>query len=216
VNDRPKPMAEVAGKPFLDYQLKFLKAYGIRKVVLSTGYLSSVIESHYKKSFEGIDISYAIEKQALGTGGATRHAMLNTVDEDVLVLNGDSFFGIDLKEFYRQHKENAADVSIALRHVDDTSRYGRIETTAGRVMAFNEKIEQSLPGSINGGVYILKKDLFFEHTPAETSFSIEKDFFTALTGTIRIFGFLFDNYFIDIGIPDDYQRAQNDFERFAY
>jgi len=185
--------------------------------VLSVGYLSDKVTAHYGSSFAGMDIVYSIEKEPLGTGGGIRLAMQQCQSYDVLVLNGDSFFDIDLVSFYNKHSDTVADFSLALRHVPNASRYGTL--TLGefdKIKAFKEKSTHEKPGIINAGVYILSRDLYIEETPEKKNFSIEKDFFEKKIDNLNIYGFIYDGYFIDIGIPEDYKQAQHDFKTFKY
>lgn len=217
VADVPKPMAPINNIPFLNYQLNYLKHFGIKYVVLSVGYLAEKISSYYGAEFNGLKISYVSEAIPLGTGGGIRLAMEQCSDADILTLNGDSFFDVDLNLFYEQHVKSGSQSSLALRQVDDAARYGTIITDPNqRIISFREKNRDALPGLINGGVYILNKDLYLNTTPAETSFSIEKDFFETQLSQLTIKGFEFNGYFIDIGIPEDYTKAQHDFKGFTY
>lgn len=217
VSNLPKPMAPVNGKPFLDYQLRYLKHSGITTVILSVGYLSEKIRDHYQSAFMGLDIRYVVESTPLGTGGGIRLALESCHDNEVLVLNGDSFFGIDLRQFGELHRTGQAQCSLALRQVSNTARYGTIRTdNANRILAFTEKTGKEEAGVINGGVYLLNRQLFLGHTTGHKAFSIEKDFFETQLGRLVIKGFEFKDYFIDIGIPEDYLQAQHDFKRFEY
>lgn len=217
VHDVPKPMAPVGGLPFLNYQLKFLKHHGINKVILSVGHLASIIQDYYKSSFEGISIQYAIEKKPMGTGGGIRLALEKSTENNVLILNGDSFFDMDPGKFFQLHIQYEAQISLALRKVNDASRYGTI--TLGnnkRITTFVEKGSTSQEGLINAGIYILNRDVFLRNTVPNVSFSIEKDFFEKQIEHLDIKGFEFEGYFIDIGIPADYEKAQDDFKGFKY
>lgn len=217
VNDVPKPMAPVAGKPFLDYIFLYLKHYGITHVVLSTGYLAHKVSDRYKQEFEGIRVSYAVEETPLGTGGGIRLAMEQCHTEDILVLNGDSFFDVDLNSYVTQYNSCGSGGALALRKVGNAARYGTISLGSGqRILAFKEKDSIEKPGLINGGVYLLNRNIFLEHTPAAKAFSIEKDFFETRNSEIKLCGFEHEGYFIDIGIPEDYNRAQGDFKEFKY
>jgi D-glycero-alpha-D-manno-heptose 1-phosphate guanylyltransferase len=217
VKDVPKPMAPVNGIPFLNYQLNYLKHFGIKEVIISTGHLAEKISSRYKFHFNGMKISYSHEEEALGTGGGIRLALEKSSEKTVLVLNGDSFFDADLNLFYKMHTEKRSNVSLSLRKVPDASRYGGIETNANnKIISFKEKNGISQPGLINAGIYILEKDLYLQSTPPDINFSIEKDFFENQLNKIPIYGFEFNGYFIDIGIPEDYIKAQNDFKEFKY
>ena len=215
ISNLPKPMAPVDGEPFLNYQLRYLKNFGIGRVILSVGYLAEKIRDYYQASFEGIAISYVMETEPLGTGGGIRLAMELCQDEQAVVLNGDSFFEVDLGLFWEMHRAQSSLISLALRRVENAGRYGTIETNAEqRIVSFREKSSRNEPGTINGGVYILSKELFLKQTRPGTVFSIEKDFFEKQLKTLPMKGFEFNGYFIDIGIPEDYLKAQDDFKRF--
>ena len=217
LNDMPKAMARINGQPFLNYQLKFLKHFGIKKVILSVGYLHDKIQSHYKNDFEGVEIDYSIEKDPLGTGGGIRLALEKCSDNNILVLNGDSFFDMDLLHFYNQHLTHAGNFSLALLKVLNASRYGTIEFGRSHTIAsFKEKSTADAPGLINAGVYLMNRDLYLQKTASNINFSIEKDFFEKKIKEIEIFGFEQKGYFIDIGIPEDYSKAQHDFKEFKY
>ena len=211
VQDVPKPMAPVCGRPFLEFQLDYLAAHGIQHVVLSTGYLSDVIAVHFGSQYKSIKLDYAVETDPLGTGGAIAFAAEKIHGNCFWVLNGDSLFEVDLPEMEKQHFEGINDFSLALRNVDDVSRYGEVETDAkGKIIAFNEKNSQSKPGYINGGVYFLQKEALLKYSP-KGKFSIEKEIFMDTNNPLVMKGFYSDGYFIDIGIPTDYQRAQYEF-----
>lgn len=217
INDLPKPMAPVNDQPFLNYQLDYLRHYGIKNVILSVGYLSKKIKKHYGASYEGIGITYADEVEPLGTGGGIRLALMSCNSEELFVLNGDSFFDVNLNTFYQLHIKNGSQISLALRKVIEASRYGTIlKNNDHRITLFKEKNGTNRAGIINGGLYILNKQIYLSHTHALTNFSIEKDFFEKHLEDLIIKGFEFDNYFIDIGIPEDYQKAQHDFKAFKY
>lgn len=217
VPDLPKPMAPVNARPFLEYQLDYLSRSGIKVVCISLGYMADAIRGHFGTSYKGLQLSYAIETEALGTGGGIRLALEGVNQNEVLVLNGDSFFEIDIQHFYAQHLKSQAQYSLALRRVEDASRYGAITIDENcRLVAFKEKSSSKTPGLINGGVYLLNRDLYLKETIAGKNFSIEKDVFEKRMEDLRMFGFVFENYFIDIGVPEDYQKAQDDFKRFKY
>lgn len=217
ISDLPKPMAPIMNVPFLTYQLNYLKHFGIKKVIFSVGYLSEKIIAHYNQSFENISIKYSIEKNPLGTGGGIRMAMSNLKEDLVLILNGDSFFDLDLEQFYNLHLEQKSDFSLALRYVNNSERYGNIEfNSSHQITSFIEKNQLNQSGYINAGVYILSKKLYLQNTKPDINFSIEKDFFEKQLNQLIIKGFEFKDYFIDIGIPEDYLKAQDDFKEFKY
>ena len=217
ISDLPKPMAPIMNVPFLTYQLNYLKHFGIKKVIFSVGYLSEKIIAHYNQSFENISIEYSIEKNPLGTGGGIRMAMSNLKEDLVLILNGDSFFDLNLEQFYNLHLEQKAEFSLALRYVNNSERYGNIEfNSSNQITSFIEKNQLNQSGYINAGVYILSKKLYLQNTKPDINFSIEKDFFEKQLNQLIIKGFEFKDYFIDIGIPEDYLKAQDDFKEFKY
>lgn len=217
VNDVPKPMAPINDIPFLNYVFDYLKYYQIEHVVLSTGYLSDKIVEYYKTEFNGIKISYAKEETPLGTGGGIRYAMEKCKTANILVVNGDSFFDVNINEHYRNHNFKQADCTLALRKIDNASRYGTIQLgRLNRIKAFKEKDNKEIQGLINGGVYILNKEVYLSKTIAKCNFSIEKDFYEKRISELNIFGFEYEGYFIDIGIPEDYKKAQIDFKKFEY
>lgn len=217
VNDVPKPMAPINNEPFLNYVFSYLKHFGIQHVVLSTGYLAQKISKYYKEEFNGIKVSYAVEETPLGTGGGIRLAMEQCTTENILVLNGDSFFDVDLKHYYNNYASNLADCSLALRKVENAARYGTITLGENNhITAFKEKDSIEREGLINGGVYILNRKVFLDKTQTALAFSIEKDFYEKRIAELNINGFEYNGYFIDIGIPEDYNKAQDDFKRFTY
>jgi D-glycero-alpha-D-manno-heptose 1-phosphate guanylyltransferase len=217
VKEVPKPMADVSGEPFLTYQLRYLHHFGFENVIFSVGYLSEKIRAYYGDKFRNMKLGYALEHSPLGTGGGIRLALGMADEKQCLVLNGDSFFDIDLRGFYTLHRERKSDVSLALREVNDASRFGTIATDEhNRVVSFKEKENQNIPGIINAGVYIIDREIFLGNTPANKSFSIEKEFFQPFSATLKLCGFKFSGYFIDIGIPEDYVKAQDDFKGFKY
>jgi D-glycero-alpha-D-manno-heptose 1-phosphate guanylyltransferase len=217
VSDVPKPMALVNAQPFLNYLIKYLKFYGLKKIIFSTGHLSEKIKNYYGQEFDGMEIAYSHEEKPLGTGGGIRLAMEKCKEEEVLVLNGDSFFDADLVALYGLFKKKNAGSVLALRKVEDADRYGAIEKNKeGKIISFREKSEAEKPGLINAGVYILNTEYFLGNTPAGKPFSIEKDYFAKCSKHNNIFGQEFQGYFIDIGIPEDYQRAQHEFREFKY
>jgi D-glycero-alpha-D-manno-heptose 1-phosphate guanylyltransferase len=217
VSDVPKPMAPINNEPFLNYVFDYLLHYKIEHVVLSTGYLADKISDCYKNEYRGIKISYTKEETPLGTGGGIRLAMTKCYTSDVLVLNGDSFFDVNITDHFNNHISKQADCSLALRKVFNASRYGTILLGIGNAIeTFKEKNNIEQTGLINGGVYILNRKLYLSKTNEAVPFSIEKDFYESRINELHIFGFEYDGYFIDIGIPEDYNKAQTDFKNFKY
>lgn len=210
----PKAMAPINGKPFLEYLLDYINIAGFQRVILSTGYQSESIESFFKEQYRSIEIEYSKEAEPLGTGGAIKLAAKKVTTPYFIVMNGDTMFRIDLQKFFQEHVEQLAEVTLALRKVQDASRFGIIECTdSGIIKSFREKSETHEEGLINGGIYILKTK-FFKKQNLPKQFSFEKDWLQKnyQTGVIR--GQLFNDYFLDIGIPEDYKRAHSEFHAF--
>ncbi|PZR76863.1 MAG: galactokinase [Chthoniobacterales bacterium] len=211
VSDRPKVMAMVNERPFLSRLLDQLKRAQIKSVVLSTGYMAEQIESAIGESYDGISVRYSREAQPLGTAGGLRLALGKTVSEPVLVLNGDSFCAVDLEEFYQYHCAKNARATILLTQVEDTSRFGRVETDdRGSVIKFEEKGGVASPGWINAGVYCLDRNVV-EDLPQGEEKSLEREVFPELIGS-GLFGFRGGGDFVDIGTPQSYGEAQTFFE----
>lgn len=226
VSEVPKPMAPVNGWPFLVYQMRYLKNQGVKHVILSLGYMPEVIINYFGNKFEGLSISYVREDSPLGTGGGIRLAMLSCQEKDVIVLNGDSFFDVDLREMSSFYDDQHLEFILASRKVDDASRYGTLEVSGemirGRdgvftaITSFREKQSDRTNGVINGGIYILNCSTFLSHTVPDENFSIEKEYFELNVGKLKCGTYISKGYFIDIGIPEDYSKAQLDFKEFKY
>jgi len=215
LRDLPKPMAPIGDKPFLEYLILYLQKNGIEKVILSVGYKWEVIKEYFGDSFEGMEIVYCVENEPLGTGGAIRKSLCFVASEDVFILNGDTFFDIDLKEFFAFHKEKHSVLSIALKPMKQFDRYGIVKIdNDNRIVSFEEKRYYQF-GFINGGIYLLNKDFFLSFDLVD-KFSFEKDFLEKYYKFYEFYGLPFDSYFIDIGVPEDYERAKRNFEKFEY
>lgn len=202
VKDVPKPMAPVGDKPFLAFVLEYLKKQNIKRVILAVSYKYEVIQQYFGDEFLGMEIVYSIEKIPLGTGGAIKQA-LEFASRDCYVLNGDTFFEIPLEEM----KLGKSKICIALKRMYDFDRYGAVEIDKnGFVESFEEK-KFIKEGYINGGTYLVAKDIFDKFN-LEDKFSFE-EFLQENYKTLRIKTKVFDHYFIDIGIPEDYERFVN-------
>jgi D-glycero-alpha-D-manno-heptose 1-phosphate guanylyltransferase len=211
VKDLPKPMAPVNGRPFLTYILDYLIEYGYTKVVLSVGYLHEKIEEFFGNQYKSLEIDYAVETEPLGTGGGILFAFSKCETDNVLVINGDTMFKVDLDAFERFHQEKEGMLSIVLREVEDVSRYGSVVIGGNYMITlFSEKQATVGRGFINGGVYLIDKKLFDKY-PQQQKFSFEKDLMTRYYTQEMFYGMPSDGYFIDIGIPEDYARAQREF-----
>ena len=206
VHDIPKCMAPVAGEPFLGYVLDWLSRYGITRVVLSVGYLRESIMEWISGQDYPFKIDYAVEETPLGTGGGIKLALSKCRERKVIVVNGDTFFPVDLDAIPFD-----APVTVALKPMKDFDRYGAVELSAnGLVTAFHEKAKVQ-QGLISGGVYALN-GLDLSSLPEK--FSFEKDVLEPLSVKGQVGGWVSDSYFIDIGIPDDYARAQTELPQY--
>jgi D-glycero-alpha-D-manno-heptose 1-phosphate guanylyltransferase len=213
ISDLPKSMADINGRPFLEYLLDRLISAGTDHVILSVGYMHEHIEDYFGSAYKTLKISYAIEAQPLGTGGGIRLAMGKAQSDNVLVLNGDTLFMLDLQRFRDFHFNLKSIFSLALRQVEDTGRYGAVSIdTSGRIIGFSEKQSSTGPGYINAGVYMISKRHFLDFSFPEV-FSVEKDFLETEYINGNFYGFPCSDYFIDIGIPGDYSKAQTDFKK---
>src|SRR3990172_13210316 len=173
VNDRPKVLAEIGGKPFLAYLLDFLSTSGIHSVVLCTGFFGEQIRMRFGEKYGNMYLSYSQESSPLGTAGALRLALPLIQSESVLIMNGDSFCDANLENFWEWHSSHDADASLLLVEMSDTRRFGRVVVSAdGLVLRFDEKNDEGLPGFINAGIYLIKRRLLWE-IPEDGSVSIE-------------------------------------------
>ena len=211
VSDVPKPMAPVYGKPFLTYLIDRLVEAGVSRVILATGYKHECIESYFGTQYRGAEIVYSNEDTPLFTGGAILQAAAKIQSEEFVVLNGDTLFDIDLQKLYDFHTQRHANLSIALRQVTDTSRYGSVTCVNDNIIAFHEKTESAGAGDINGGIYAINH-AWLINQPLPTKFSFEKELMQPLAGDPHFYGLRFKDYFIDIGVPEDYYRAQEEFK----
>jgi D-glycero-alpha-D-manno-heptose 1-phosphate guanylyltransferase len=206
VADRPKVLAPVAGRPFLTYLLDQIAAAGIKCAVLSTGYMAEQFASVIGDRYRDLEIVYAHEQTALGTGGAIKFAGSFADADELLVMNGDSYCEADLCTYFDWHRQGRHDVSLMLVKVDDASRYGTVELGSdGRITAFREKRPEGGPGYINAGVYLLRREML-EQIPGGPT-SIERDLFPRWLTQYKVMGWVTDGAFIDIGIPSDYERS---------
>lgn len=208
VHDVPKPMAPIGKSriPFLEYLLDHLHNNDVNRVVISTGYKAEYIHDYFGGSFKGMEIVYSREDKPLMTGGAVKKALGLCYENDIFIVNGDTYFPIDLRKLLEYHKIYDADFSIAIKKLYDFDRYGTICFSDDmRIVSFSEKQYQEF-GWINGGVYCAKTCIF--ESFLKEVFSLEKDFLAKMLLTKKIMAVKFDDYFLDIGIPEDYFQAQ--------
>jgi len=203
----PKCMAPVKGKPFLSYVLDYLIDQEIDKVILSVGYLKDQIINYFGDNYKNLSIEYAIENEPLGTGGAIKQSFEFCKQNDVFVINGDTYFTPDLSELEEVHSQTTADVTIAVKEMAETGRYGRIMTDNDRrITDFREKDTISGSEWINGGIYLINRNIF--DTISEQKFSLENDVFKKNCSKLKMQAYQSDAFFLDMGIPEDYINAQ--------
>lgn len=207
VSDVPKPLAPVAGRPFLAWILDRLAAGGMRRVIMATGYMADAIEDAVGDQWQSMAIAYSVETEPLGTGGAVRKACRALHGDSAHVLNGDTFLRYDAAAFAASVTRSGASLGVALAHVEDVSRYGAVERDGDRIVGFREK-GGSGPGHVNAGCYFLTPKAIAA-LPGDGAFSLEDTVLAPMTVQGRVHGFDRTSGFIDIGVPGDYLRAQS-------
>lgn len=214
--DTPKSLAPVHGRPFLDYQLDYLDRWGLSRVILSVGHLHEQIIRQYGNSYKSLTLEYSIEEEPLGTGGAILKALQFVDSYLAFIFNGDTYFDVNLQRLYDFRQIKEADLCMTIRFENDTRRYGSVEfDNNNRIVRFYEKGSGPPEGYINGGVYLCRKDYLLRFGLPE-KFSLEKDFFQEHYTTEEFYAMRCFSYFRDIGIPEDYEKAQDEFARFIY
>jgi NDP-sugar pyrophosphorylase family protein len=209
ISAKPKALAPIGDSPFLKLLLLELRSQGIEKFVMCTGHFAEQIEEEFGDGSQlGIAIEYSRETQPLGTAGAIKLAEKHLENcSEFFVLNGDSFLELDFKAFVRLHRESGSIASVALRKVPNAARYGTVEVDkAGKVRSFREKLGIEEAGLINGGIYIFKQEVL--GGLPEGTLSLEKDVLPRLIDR-NVCGFQTSGLFIDIGTPEDYEKAQS-------
>lgn len=206
VSDLPKCMAPVNGKPFLDYVIAYFQQQGINDFIFSVGYKYEAIKEYLDNQLSTINYQLSIEDEPLGTGGAIKKACLLATTKNVFITNGDTLFKASASSLQNFHHQKNADCTLALKPMENFDRYGVIELNEDdSIKSFNEKkyYEQGL---INGGLYMLNVESFLKESFPET-FSFETAYLEKYYNHHKMFGLIQDEYFIDIGIPEDYARA---------
>lgn len=204
----PKPLAPVNGRPFLDIILTDLKKYNyIEKIIIAIGYMADKFIERYKNTSEyNCKIIFSIEEELLGTGGAIKKALKFTETKDLLVLNGDSYINVDLDDLLKKHIETDAVMTIVLRKLRNANRYGRVKLGSNnRIITFEEKQLDPSKGYINAGMYLIKRELF-DNVKENTKISLEEEL---MSGFLErgVYGYVSHGKFIDIGIPETYNAA---------
>ena len=210
VNDRPKPMALVGGKPFLEWLIKDLRNQGVQRLILCVGYMGETIEGYFGSGHEqGLEIVYSREAAPLGTGGAIKLALPNLRGLRFFALNGDSLCDFSLRAMLNTHIERSAAATLWLVSVDDGERYGAVKINDNQeITEFREKSATGQAGMINAGVYFLKRRLL-DALPANRALSLETDAFPAwLAGEAKLLVLAVQGPFLDIGTPESVRDAE--------
>lgn len=202
----PKPLAPIRSRPFLEYLFDYLIAEGMLMVTIAVGYGAAAIREYFREQYRGLAIQYSTETEPLGTGGALKQALRMVTSRQVFVVNGDTFAQVDYHRMVMEHQLGTAPMAMAVKYLDDISRYGKVNVGSGLVSSF-ESGAQVGSGYINAGVYLIPRDLL-ERSDLSAQFSFEKDFLAREVANLRPQAVLVDGYFIDIGVPEDYERAQ--------
>lgn len=211
IGAQPKCMAEVNGRPFLSYLFEYLDHQKCTRVILSLGYKHRMVTDWLEEQeYLPFEVDCVIEDEPLGTGGGILAAIEEAEADDVLVINGDTLFKVHIKDLFKFHLDNGAETTLALKEMHEFDRYGVVNTdSAGVITSFEEK-QHRKAGLINGGVYVINKQEFLAK-PWPEKFSFEKDYLEKYLGEQHFYGYKTDGYFIDIGVPADYEQAKEDF-----
>jgi NDP-sugar pyrophosphorylase family protein len=208
VSDVPKPLAAIAGRPFIEYLLMQVRAHDIRQVVVCAGYRAEALMAHLGDGRRwDIEVVFSVEETPLGTGGALSRALPHISGDRCLVMNGDSFFDIPIGELYTAHVQAGSAITIALARAERSSRFGSVAIDPnGNVTEFLEKSSVPGPALINAGLYIIERRELAS-IPAGKPVSLEREIMPAMIGH-GLRGVVFDAYFVDIGVPEDFIKAQ--------
>jgi NDP-sugar pyrophosphorylase family protein len=210
VSDRPKSMAEINGRAFLDILLNYLRGFGINRFILCVGYKADFIEAYYNEKRHLFEILFSHETNPLGTGGALKHAEKLIQSDPFLVLNGDSFCPVELESFFNFHISRKALVSIVVTETEHSQDFGIIKLdNSYKIIQFNEKFEGKGKAFVNAGIYLFEKDIF-PLIPTASIYSLEYDLFPKLVGN-RFYGYITNERLIDIGTPERYAHAKRVF-----
>jgi NDP-sugar pyrophosphorylase family protein len=208
VADCPKVLAPVGGRPFLTHLLDQLADAGFREAILLTGYQADRVRDTFGESYGSMRLLYSVEPSPLGTGGAVRHALPDVSGSTILLLNGDSYCDVDWEAFLRFHHRRAADLSLVVTRVTDTSRYGAVQLAGNeRVLGWAEKSAWAGEGWINAGIYLMARALV-EEIPRDGPVSLERQMFPSWLTNHNCFAYRSGGRFLDIGTPESYRAAE--------
>ena len=216
VSDKQKVLAEVNGRPFIDYILNQFSHAGISKCILCTGYLSHQVENYYGSNYNEMKLVYSVEKDPLGTAGAIANAKEHIDTEFIITANGDSYLDVNLLKFCRYYIDSGVNAMILLKKIDDVARYGKVIIDEKNIIRdFVEKSGNKEEGLINAGIYYLKRSLI-DSIPTQDTVSFEKNIFPFAIEQEQLIGMSCEEIFIDIGIPESYKSAQRIAQKFIY
>jgi D-glycero-alpha-D-manno-heptose 1-phosphate guanylyltransferase len=211
VKEVPKPLAPISGKPFLFWLVTYLQQQGVTNFIFSLGYLHHQVEDFLKEEFPHLQYDCVVEKEPLGTGGAIQFCLSKSTQKDIIIVNGDTFFGLNMNDFIKFYRDTNSDCCIALTPMQSFDRYGSVTIDEQNIIhQFNEK-KYCEEGFINTGILAINKNTFLEKTKhLPKNFSYEKDFLEPNISSIKVTGYIAHGYFIDIGIPEDYYKADRE------
>jgi D-glycero-alpha-D-manno-heptose 1-phosphate guanylyltransferase len=207
VHDVPKCLAPINGIPFLEYVIDYADGAGIEHIIFSVGYKKELIKKYVDAQDYDFKITYVEEATPLGTGGAIKKSMAKASTDQILVLNGDTLFEYDIEKLWERQEYGFGDCTLCLKPMENFERYGSVICDKQhKIISFKEK-QFINKGFINTGVYAIDRERFIQEK-LPTKFSFEKDYLEAKVNTNNFLGFVENKYFIDIGIPEDYAKAQ--------
>ncbi len=213
IQDRPKPMAEINRRPFLDILIDYAFGYGFRRFILCTGYKGDVVRKYYETKDSHALFLFSEEQESLGTGGAIKNAELHIQSDVFMVMNGDSFCDLNILDFLNYHDSKKAFASIALVEKEKSLDCGVVRIDGNsRITCFHEKVETDDMSLVSAGVYLFKKEVL-SLVPAHKKYSLEFDLFPALVRERSVYGFRTNQQLIDIGTPERYELAKKIFNR---
>lgn len=207
VSDKPKPMAQIGNRPFLDILLSYISSFGFKRFILCIGYKGKFIKDYYKNKSNSLEIFFSEEEELLGTAGAVKNAEPMIKSKTFLIMNGDSFCKVNFMDFLNFHYKKKAFCSIVLVKSEKTSEFGVIEIDdSNKIVSFKEKVKTEGKSLINAGIYLFEKDIF-SMIPNGKSYSMEYDLFPSLVSK-RFYGYISEADLLDIGTPEGYKRAE--------
>lgn len=212
IKDIPKTMADVNGKPFLERTLEWLRKFDVNNVILAVGYKKEYIKEYFADKYKKMNIIYSEEIEPLGTGGAIKKALIQSDEKNIIAMNGDIFARVDLNKMLEQHLKLNSVMTIAVKEMSNFDRFGVVKFENDRITRFEEKryVEK---GFMNTGVYVINKKIF-DNKIDKDSFSIENDYLNKYVSIDKISPFIYDGQFVDIGIPEDYERIKEIIKKY--